>query len=169
MNLSIEVFSNRVEISNPGSILVDKERLIDAAPRSRNEKIASMMRRIKLCEELGSGWDKIVESCEKEMFSVPTVYSDDHGTRVVLHAPTTYANMSMDERLWKCYMHACSCFSKNEHLTNASLRKRFGLETTNSNTVQISNLIREAKSNNLIKAVDENTSTRLYRYDPYWA
>ena len=103
------------------------------------------------------------------MFSVPTVYSDDHGTRVVLHAPTTYANMSMDERLWNCYMHACSCFSKNEHLTNASLRKRFGLETTNSNTVQISNLIREAKSNNLIKAVDENTSTRLYRYDPYWA
>lgn len=169
MNLATEVFSNRVEISNPGSILVDKERLIDAAPRSRNERIAAMMRRVKLCEELGSGWDKIVESCERGMFPVPTVYSDDNGTRVVLTAPTPYANMSTEERLWNCYMHACSCFSKGGYLTNASLRERFGLETNNSNTVQMSNLIKEAKYKNLIKTVDENTSTRMFRYVPFWA
>ena len=44
MNLAVEVFSNRVEFSNPGSMLVDKDRLIDTAPKSRNEKIAMMMR-----------------------------------------------------------------------------------------------------------------------------
>ncbi|WP_400245480.1 ATP-binding protein [Methanomethylophilus alvi] len=169
MNLAIEVFSNRVEISNPGSMLIDKERLIDAAPRSRNEKIATIMRRMKLCEELGSGWDKIVESCEKETFPVPTVYSDDNGTRVVLTAPITYADMSSDERLWNCYMHACYCFSKGGFLTNSSLRDRFGLEKNNSNTVQMSNLIRDAKSKGMIKVVDENTSTRMFRYIPFWA
>ncbi|MBP3386124.1 MAG: putative DNA binding domain-containing protein [Candidatus Methanomethylophilaceae archaeon] len=169
MNLSIEVFSNRVEISNPGPILVDKERLIDAAPRSRNEKVATMMRRVKLCEELGSGWDKIVESCEKGIFPVPTVYSDDNGTRVVLTAPTTYTEMNIEERLWNCYMHACSCFSKGGFLTNSSLRDRFGLERNNTNMVRMSNLIAEAKTRNLIKVVDENTSTRMYRYVPFWA
>lgn len=66
-------------------------------------------------------------------------------------------------------MHACSCFSKGGHLTNASLRERFGLETNNSNTVQMSNLIKEAKYKNLIKTVDENTSTRMFRYVPFWA
>lgn len=169
MNLAIEVFSNRVEITNSGPILVDKERLIDAAPKSRNEKVATMMRRIKLCEELGSGWDKIVESCEKNMFSVPTVYSDENGTRVVLTVPTSYADMSSEERLWNCYMHACSCFTKGGYLTNSSLRERFGLETTNYSTVQMSTLIKAAKSRNLIKAVDENTSTRMLKYVPYWA
>ena len=55
------------------------------------------------------------------------------------------------------------------YLTNASLRERFGLETTNYSTVQMSTLIKAAKSRNLIKAVDENTSTRMLKYVPYWA
>lgn len=169
MNLAVEVFSNRVEFSNPGSMLVDKDRLIDTAPKSRNEKIAMMMRRVKLCEELGSGWDKIVESCEMEVLPVPTVYSDDNGTRVVLAAPTAYTDMSTDERLWNCYMHACFCFSKGGFLTNTSLRNRFGLERNNSNMVQMSYLIKEAKSRNLIKVVDETTSPRMFRYIPFWA
>ena len=169
MNLAIEVFSNRVEISNPGPILVDKERLIDAPPKSRNERVATMMRRVKLCEELGSGWDKIVDSCEAEAFPVPTVYSDDNGVRVMFVVPVSYADMDSEERLWNCYMHACSCFSKGGFLTNTTLRERFGLEKTNSNSVLMSNLIRSAKMKGLIKAVDENTSTRLFRYVPYWA
>ena len=103
------------------------------------------------------------------MFSVPTVYSDENGTRVVLTVPTSYADMSSEERLWNCYMHACSCFTKGGYLTNSSLRERFGLETTNYSTVQMSTLIKAAKSRNLIKAVDENTSTRMLKYVPYWA
>ena len=94
-------------------------------------------------------------------FLVPTVYSDDNGTRVVLTAPTTYAEMNMEERLWNCYMHACSCFFKGGFLTNLSLRDRFGLERNNTNMVRMSNLIAEAKTRNLIKVVDENTSTRI--------
>lgn len=35
--------------------------------------------------------------------------------------------------------------------------------------VRMSNLIAEAKTRNLIKVVDENTSTRMYRYVPFWA
>ncbi len=146
-----------------------KERLIDAAPRSRNEKVATMMRRVKLCEELGSGRGRIVESCEKGTFPVPIVYSDDNGTRVVLAAPKSYMGMSAEERLWNCYMHACSCFSKGGSPTDSSLRDRFGSEGNDTGTVRISNLIAEARTRNMIEVVDGNTSTRMFRYVPFWA
>lgn len=60
----IEIFEKRIEITNSGTPLVDVRRIIDNPPKSRNEKLASLMRRLRMCEELGSGWDKIVSSCE---------------------------------------------------------------------------------------------------------
>ena len=49
----VEMFDNRIEVTNPGIPLVDIKRIVDNPPKSRNEKLASMMRRIKMCEELG--------------------------------------------------------------------------------------------------------------------
>ena len=47
----VEIFSDRMEITNPGVPLVDTDRFLDSPPRSRNETLASMMRRIGVCEE----------------------------------------------------------------------------------------------------------------------
>ena len=52
----IEIFADRIEIGNPGTPLVATERFVDSPPRSRNEALASLMRRIGICEERGSGW-----------------------------------------------------------------------------------------------------------------
>jgi len=46
----VEVFSNRVEISNPGEPIVPVERFIDGY-QSRNERLADLMRRFGICEE----------------------------------------------------------------------------------------------------------------------
>ena len=56
----IEIFSDRMEITNPGLPLVKTDRFLDSPPRSRNEALASFMRRIHICEERGTGIDKIV-------------------------------------------------------------------------------------------------------------
>ena len=61
---TVEIFSNRIEITNPGLPLIDIKRIIDNPPKSRNEKLASLMRRFGLCEELGSGWDRIIVSVQ---------------------------------------------------------------------------------------------------------
>ena len=51
-------------------------RLLDNPPRSRNQRLAALMRRFGICEELGTGWDKVVMSCE-EMF-LPSPKVDDY-------------------------------------------------------------------------------------------
>jgi len=47
----IELFSDRIEITNPGSPLVQTDRMIDLPPQSRNEALAFLMRRMNICEE----------------------------------------------------------------------------------------------------------------------
>ncbi len=64
----VEVFGNRVETSNPGIPLGDIDRLLDQPPRSRNEALAAFMRRVGVCEERGSGVDKIVFESEFASF-----------------------------------------------------------------------------------------------------
>lgn len=56
----VEIFSNRIEITNSGKPLIDTLRFIDHSPESRNEMLAGYMRRLKICEERGSGIDKVV-------------------------------------------------------------------------------------------------------------
>jgi ATP-dependent DNA helicase RecG len=64
----IEVYSNRVEISNPGEPIVPVERFIDGY-QSRNERLADFMRRMNICEEKSSGIDRVVH--EAEVFQLP--------------------------------------------------------------------------------------------------
>lgn len=55
----MEIYANRVEISNPGDPVVPVERFIDGC-QSRNERLADLMRRMHICEEKSSGIDKVV-------------------------------------------------------------------------------------------------------------
>ena len=41
----VEIFDDRVEITNPGRPLVATERFLDTPPRSRNEMLAAFLRR----------------------------------------------------------------------------------------------------------------------------
>src|SRR5690606_26183142 len=82
----VELFSDRLEISNPGRPLIDPLRFIDHSPRSRNEKLADLMRRVRICEERGSGFDKIVAQVEAFQLPAPDISVDDTHTRVWLFA-----------------------------------------------------------------------------------
>lgn len=162
----VEIFSNRIEITNPGIPLVDVARIIDNPPKSRNEKLASLMRRLRMCEELGTGWDKIVISCEMQQLPAPHINIYNENTKVTLFSKVDFFDLSPNDKLWACYMHACIKYIQGEFLTNSSLRERFGLEEKSS--ASISRLIKDACENNYIKKLEE-TAPRHTKYIPIWA
>ena len=128
----IEVFADRIETSNPGRPLVDIFRIIDSPPRSRNEKLSALIRRMGMCEELGSGWDRIAIACEKNCLPAPKVEVYEESTRVILYKWIDFSSLTINDRLWACYLHACVQFVKRDFLTNTSFRVRFGLKDTSS-------------------------------------
>lgn len=163
----VEIFENRMEITNPGIPLIDIKRIIDNPPKSRNEKLAALMRNLRMCEELGTGWDKIVITCELLQLPAPKIEVYEESTRVTLYTEIPFTNLSMEDKLWACYLHACIKQVQGEQLTNSSLRERFGLKESSSGSV--SRLIKEAVNCNLLKPLDPTTAPRYMKYIPIWA
>lgn len=163
----VEVYADRIEICNPGAPLVNIERIIDTPPKSRNEKLASMMRRLRMCEELGTGWDKIVTTCELMQLPTPEIKVYAENTKVILFSFIPYTMLSPEAKLRACYFHACITYIIQEPMNNSSLRKRFGVDEKNSSG--ISRLLKEAVEKGLIRVVDPDTAPRYKRYIPYWA
>ncbi|MBD9247299.1 MAG: transcriptional regulator [Clostridiales bacterium] len=164
---TIEIFDNRIEVTNAGTPLVDIMRIIDNPPRSRNEQLASLMRRLRMCEELGTGWDKIVISCELSQLPAPKIELYEDSTRVVLYGSIPFSELSTEDRVWACYLHACISYVDGKALTNSSLRDRFGLDSSAS--ASISRVIKTTMGKDLIKPVDPDTAPKYMKYVPIWA
>lgn len=162
----VEIFVDRVEITNPGVPLVDTQRFVDTPPRSRNESLASLMRRVGICEDRGSGWDKVVFQTELYQLPAPLAEAIEDHTRVVLFAPKPLSRMDKADRVRAVYLHACLRYVNREHLTNTSVRQRFGIEQ--QNIAAASRLIREAVEAGFIVPYDPHAAPKLMRYVPYW-
>lgn len=163
----IEIFTDRLEITNPGIPLIEIARFVDHPPVSRNEKLASFMRRIGICEERGSGYDKVVFSTEVYQLPAPEIEIYNDHTKVILYAHKEFAQMSKDDRSRACYLHACLKRVNRDVMTNASLRERFKIETKNSS--MISRLLNDTCALGLIKISPDSTSDKNRKYLPYWA
>ena len=161
----IELFRDRLEITNPGAALISPERFIDSPPRSRNEALAALMRRMRLCEEQGTGIDKVVDAVESSQLPPPDFRVEDSATRVVLFAPRQFSDMTSEERIRACYQHAALCYVSGEIMKNATLRERFGIEARNS--AQVSQVIRATLDRELIRLADSERPKS--GYVPSWA
>lgn len=163
----VEIFEDRVEVSNPGLPLIDTDRFLDNAPRSRNEKLASLMRRMGVCEERGSGVDKVVAQIELYQLPAPIFEATADATRVVLLAHRSLSKMTREDRVRACYLHACLKYVNREYVTNTSLRQRFGIADRNIATA--SRLLREAVDARVIVPYDESAGPKYMKYVPRWA
>lgn len=162
----IEIFNDRIEITNPGIPLVDTMRFLDSPPRSRNEVLASFMRRIGFCEERGSGIDKVVLQTELYQLPAPIFEVIGDNTRVILFAQKPMNKMDKGDRVRACYLHACLKYVTHEYMTNTSLRERFGIEPQNS--ADASRIIKHAQEANLIRIYDPTSSRKYAKYVPFW-
>lgn len=164
---TIELFDTRMEITNPGVPLVDADRFIDSPPQSRNEMLASFMRRINICEERGTGIDKVIFQTELYQLPAPIFEVTDRHTRTVLFGYKAFSEMDKEDRIRACYQHCCLRYVSREHMNNASLRERFGIEAKNSATV--SRVIKDAVSAGFVKPYDAEAGTKAMRYVPHWS
>ncbi len=163
----VEVFDGRLEITNPGEPLVDTQRFLDMPPKSRNEDLASFMRRIGICEERGSGIDKVVFQTEIYQLPAPLFKVVGGHTRAILFAHKSFADMDKADRVRACYLHACLQHVQRKFMTNSSLRKRFGID--DRNRAQASRVIKATTEASLIRQNDpEGESKRDTKYVPYW-
>ncbi len=164
----VEIYSNRVEISNPGLPIVPVERFIDGY-QSRNERLADLMRRFGICEEKSSGIDRVVESAELLQLPAPDFFVEYKRTVVVIYGPRSFREMSGSDRIRACYQHCVLQWVLRKQMTNQSLRDRFGVSESSGNT--ISQIITASVEQGLIKN-DPNApsdSRRYARYIPAWA
>jgi ATP-dependent DNA helicase RecG len=163
----IEIFKSRMEITNPGVPLVETNRFLDSPPKSRNEALASLMRRMAICEERGSGIDKVVS--ETELFQLPAPIFEIAGesTRATLFAHKNLKDMSKDDKIRACYLHSSLRFVSGKPMTNGSLRERFKVEERNR--AIISRIIGDTISASQILPLDPQQGRRHAKYIPFWA
>lgn len=163
----VEIFEDRMEITNPGAPLVATERFVDSPPKSRNEQMAGLMHQFGICERRGSGIDKVLSEVELYQLPAPLFEAPPDSTRAVLYAHRPLKELSKKERIRACYLHACLRYEMGERMTNSSLRERFGIEESNAATA--SRLLSEAVEAKRIVVEDTEAGKRNRRYLPFWA
>ncbi len=163
----VEIYANRVEISNPGEPIVPVERFIDGY-QSRNERLADLMRRFGICEEKSSGIDRVVEAAELLQLPAPDFLVSYKRTVVVIYGPRKFRDMDGSDRIRACYQHCVLQWVLRKQMTNQSLRERFGVSEGSGNT--ISQIITTAVEQGLVKSDPNAPESRRYaRYIPAWA
>ncbi len=163
----IEIFTDRIEFTNPGIPLITTDRFIDEY-QSRNEYLASFMRRINICEEKGSGIDKVIFNIELYQLPAPNFQKSEKHTKSILYSKQNLNEMDKNDKVRACYQHCCLGYVSNVKMTNQSLRKRFNIDDKNSAIA--SRIIRDSLESELIKVDDPHSSSRKFKkYIPFWA
>lgn len=149
MPIAIEIFSNRLVITNPGIPLNDINRLIDLPPYSRNEVLAQSLFLLGICERRGSGIDRAVEAIEKMFLPAAKITKGENFTRVFLFPKKDLKNMTKSEKINACYQHAYLMYEDNKAINNQSVRERFNLDKNKSSVA--SRIIADTVEAGLIK------------------
>ena len=166
-SVMVEIYLDRLEISNPGEPVVPVERFIDGY-QSRNERMASLMRRMGICEEKSSGIDRVVHTAEVYQLPAPDFRVANLRTLVVIYGPRAFEDMDRDDRIRACYQHCALKWVMAERMTNQSLRERFRLPESKSAIV--SQIIAATIEVGQIKPDEKVGGSRKFaRYVPFWA
>ena len=121
--------------------------------------------RFGICEERGSGLDKVIHEAEVFQLPPPLLRSSDEAMQVFIYCPRKFGQMTADERVRACYQHAILKWCNESKLTNRSLRDRLGI--ADQNAAQASTVIKNALDRGLIKTADEKHPRSGYL--PFWA
>ena len=88
MTITVAIFDDRIEISNPGSLPLGltMERALSGSSRLRNKIIGRVFKELKIIEQWGSGLKKIIELCQKAGLPKPSFEERNIEFRVTIYS-----------------------------------------------------------------------------------
>jgi ATP-dependent DNA helicase RecG len=88
--------------------------------------------------------------------------------RVTLFGHQNISDMGRADKIRACYQHCCLRWVCRDYMTNATLRKRLGID--DQNYPMASRVIKDTTDQGLIRLYDpENKSNRTRKYIPFWS
>ena len=124
------------------------------------------MRRFGICEERGSGIDKVV--FEIEYYQLPAALFEARGTALLPCCLHSVLSQRWIRPIGSGVLSArLPAVCQPGFMTNTSLRERFGIKEENK--AQASRFIKEALDAGKILPYDENAAPKLMKYIPHWA
>lgn len=162
----VEIYQDRIEVINPGNCLIEVDRIIDER-RSRNEKLASTMRELGICEERGGGIDKAILEVEMRSLPAPEFFASANSMRVVLFGRKPFNKLSKADKIWACFCHCVVRWLRHDYMSNTTLRERFKLAPEDYQLA--STVISDSRKAGRIVPADQSQGNKFARYVPYWA
>ena len=107
------------------------------------------MRRMGMCEEQGSGLDKVFGEVEMFQLPAPLLKANNDSMQVVLYGPRTFADMTPEERIRACYFHAVLKSMSGERMRNTTRCERLGIDARKA--AHATTVIRKTMDADLIK------------------
>ena len=83
--VQVDIYSDRIEIANPGRSLVPPENLEEAHPQTRNPLLMSYLRDLEITEHRGRGIKTIINSLKEAGLAAPTFTHKHDWFVVTLH------------------------------------------------------------------------------------
>jgi ATP-dependent DNA helicase RecG len=165
--IRVELYDNRLEVTNPGTPLMDVRQFVRMS-NPRNADLAAKMREMNMCENRGSGIQRLMSENEIHRRADPEFQVVDELTKARITGKQNFTSLTLDERVWAVFMHASFKYESGSHMTNATFRERYAL--TKAKTALVTTAISSAIEEGLIKLFDENSQSRRYaKYVPFWA
>lgn len=129
--------------------------------------MAAFLRIVHICEERGSGFDRIEEGMRDLRIPAPKVESAEDFCRTKLYWHEKLTDWTREERIRTCYLYTCYCYVNEIEVSNTVIRDRFGI--SDKNAAKASRIVKETMEAAMIKLADPNAALKSRRYVPYWA
>ncbi len=121
-----------------------------------------------MCEELGSGWDKIADEIETFHLPAPNVEVIDDCTRITIYAHRPLSEIDYLNRIRSVYLHACLTYiSTGDGINESTVQQPFDLSDIDKN--QVTQLLNETVNAGDIVVNNPHIHQPNAEYIPLWA
>lgn len=94
----IEIFDDRIEISNTANIKINIATLVNTQPWIRNVELYALFAKVSLCGNKEHGWELVIDGCEQAQLPSPSIEGIDLFTLIKCVEEADISALSYDDQ-----------------------------------------------------------------------